>query len=250
MADKRYYWLKLQRDFFKRHDIMVVEAMPNGKDYVLFYLKLLCESANHEGNLRFSDEIPYNEQMLSAITNTNVDIVRTAIKIFTQLGMMSVLDDGTIFMREVSRMIGSESESAERVRQHRARQEALEQAETLQCNAAVTPVTDNVTKREEIEIESKERKSPTGTKERKSAFVPPTVDQVRAYCSEKGYNVDAETFVAFYSSKGWMVGRSPMKDWRMACVTWSKPRRDAPGKRNFANERSFTDYDAIVAREA
>ena len=35
--NKRYYWLKLKRDFFRRHDIQIVENMPNGKDYILFY---------------------------------------------------------------------------------------------------------------------------------------------------------------------------------------------------------------------
>ena len=58
MAEQKYYWLKLKRDFFKRHDIRIIEAMPNGKDYILFYLKLLCESVDHEGNLRFSEQIP------------------------------------------------------------------------------------------------------------------------------------------------------------------------------------------------
>ena len=114
--DKKYYWLKLKRDFFKRHDIQIIEAMPNGKDYILFYLKLLCESVDHEGNLRFSEQIPYNEQMLSTITNTNVDVVRSAIKIFSELGMMDVLDDGTYFMNEVEKMIGSETYWAERKR--------------------------------------------------------------------------------------------------------------------------------------
>ena len=110
MTDKRYYWLKLKRDFFKRHDIRIIESMPNGKDYILFYLKLLCESVDHEGNLRFSEQIPYNEEMLSTITNTNVDIVRSAIKIFTELHMMDIMDDGTYFMHEVERMIGSASQ--------------------------------------------------------------------------------------------------------------------------------------------
>ena len=59
---KRFYWLKLEKDFFKRHDIRIVEAMPNGKDYIIFYLKLLCESTSHEGYLRFSETIPYNEE--------------------------------------------------------------------------------------------------------------------------------------------------------------------------------------------
>ena len=119
---KKFYWLKLKRDFFKRHDIRIIEEMPNGKDYVLFYLKLLLESIDHEGSLRFSDTIPYNEQMLSVITNTNVDIVRSAMRLFTELNLIEIFDDQTIFMGEVEKMIGSESDSAERMRRLRQRQ--------------------------------------------------------------------------------------------------------------------------------
>lgn len=133
MADgKKFYWLKLKRDFFKRHDIRIIEEMPNGKDYVLFYLKLLLESIDHEGSLRFSDTIPYNEQMLSVITNTNVDIVRSAMKLFIELQLIEIFDDKTIFMGEVEKMIGSESESAGRVRRFRENQKAL------LCNGDVT----------------------------------------------------------------------------------------------------------------
>ena len=128
MADsKKYYWLKLKRDFFKRHDIRIIEEMPNGKDYILFYLKLLLESIDHDGTLRFSDAIPYNEQMLSVVTNTNVDIVRSAMKIFTELNMMEVLDDGTFFMSEVNKMIGSaaDNDNANRVRRCREKKKSL-----------------------------------------------------------------------------------------------------------------------------
>ena len=124
--DKRYYWLKLKRDFFKRHDIRIIEAMPNGKDYILFYLKLLCESVDHDGNLRFSDQIPYNEDMLATITNTNIDVVRSAIKIFTQLNMMELMDDGTFYMNEVEKMIGSESYWAEKKRVQREKERLTE----------------------------------------------------------------------------------------------------------------------------
>lgn len=113
---KKYYWLKLKNDFFKRHDVRIVEAMPNGKDYVLFYLKLLVESVSHDGMLRFSDTIPYNEDMLATITNTNVDIVRSAIKVFTELSLMETMDDQTIYMVEVNKMTGSETEWAEKKR--------------------------------------------------------------------------------------------------------------------------------------
>lgn len=123
MADKRFYWLKLHRDFFKRHDIRIIEEMPNGKDYILFYLKLLLESVDHEGSLRFSDTIPYSESMLSVVTNTNVDIVRSAMKIFIELGMISILDDKTIYMDEVDKMIGSETKWAEKKRIQRAKED-------------------------------------------------------------------------------------------------------------------------------
>lgn len=132
--NKKYYWLKLHKDFFKRHEIRIIEDMPNGKDYILFYLKLLVESISHNGNLRFSDTIPYNEQMLATITNTNVDIVKAAMQIFLELNMIEVLDDATIYMLETENLIGSESDSAHRVREYRQRQSAL------QCNTTVTPV--------------------------------------------------------------------------------------------------------------
>ena len=119
LADKKYYWLKLKKDFFKRHDIKIVEDMDNGKDYILFYLKLLCESVDHEGSLRFSDSIPYNEKMLASITSTNIDIVRSAMKVFCELKMIDILDNKTIFMNEVTKMMGSESYWADKKRAQR-----------------------------------------------------------------------------------------------------------------------------------
>ena len=121
----KFYWLKLKRDFFKRHDIRIIEEMPNGKDYILFYLKLLLESADHEGSLRFSDTIPYNEQMLSVVTNTNIDIVRSAMKLFLDLNMMSIYDDQTIYMNEVDKLIGSETKWAEKKRLQRAKEDKV-----------------------------------------------------------------------------------------------------------------------------
>lgn len=147
MNNSKYYWLKLQNDFFKRHDIKIIENMPNGKDYIIFYLKLLCESTTHEGRLRFSDEIPYSDEMLSIITDTNIDIVRSAIKIFEQLKMIDVLDDGTFFLRQIEKMIGSETKSAERVRRFRENQKAL------QCNTNVAQRNIDIDIEKDIDID-------------------------------------------------------------------------------------------------
>ena len=164
MADsKKYYWLKLKRDFFKRHDIRIIEEMPNGKDYILFYLKMLLESIDHDGMLRFSDAIPYNEQMLSVVTNTNVDIVRCAIKVFSELNMMDVLDDGTLYMAEVQNMIGSAADNDAANRQRRCRERKKQ--------AALQNVTQTVTKNNEsksIEKETDKEKE----REEEIEFIP------------------------------------------------------------------------------
>ena len=50
---KKYYWLKLNLDFFDREEVKLIENMPNGKEYIIFYMKLLLKSANSEGRLMF-----------------------------------------------------------------------------------------------------------------------------------------------------------------------------------------------------
>lgn len=67
-----------------------------------------------------------------------------------------------------------------------------------------------------VSIESVADKPPT-----QSRFSPPTVDEVRAYCAEKGYTLDADRFVDYYTSNGWKVGRNPMKDWKAAVRNWN-----------------------------
>jgi hypothetical protein len=101
-----------------------------------------------------------------------------------------------------------------------------------------------------------EKETPTESRKR---FVPPTVEEVREYVREKGYSVDPETFVDFYASKGWVVGKSPMKDWRAAVRTWAKDRKEqTPPNRNpkiqaaygFSTERKTVNYNEIAMQRA
>ena len=167
MAEQqKYYWLKLKKDFFKRHDIKIIESMQNGKDYSLFYLKLLCESIDHEGKLRFSETIPYNENMLAAVTGTNVDIVRSAIEVFRQLDLIDILDDGTYYMSEVENMIGSavDNDNANRQRRFRERQKQLALQERYE---SVTFRNESKSIEKEIEIDKELEKEKDKEKEKK-----------------------------------------------------------------------------------
>ena len=75
---------------------------------------------------------------------------------------------------------------------------------------------------------------------KRGAFSPPSVDEVRAYCTERSNNVDPETFVDFYESKGWMVGKNKMKDWKAAVRNWERSRKMSRPNSKFNNapERS------------
>ena len=217
MADsKKFYWLKLNKDFFKRHDIRIIEEMENGKDYILFYLKLLLESVNHEGHLRFSETIPYNEKMLSVITNTNIDIVRSAMKVLLELKMIEILDDSTIYMAEVLKITGSETAAAERMRRSRKNQKLLTECNNVQkCYIEIEKELDKEIDKE-IEIDNK------SDKPKRTRFKPPSLEDVQSYCKERNNNVDAERFIDYYTSNGWMVGKNKMKDWKSAVRTWER----------------------------
>jgi len=85
-------------------------------------------------------------------------------------------------------------------------------------------------------------------------FVPPTVDEVRAYCQERNNKVDPERFVDFYESKGWMIGKNKMKDWKSAVRTWEKKdNQEQKPKNKFKNFDSrsmdFSELERVAFGE-
>lgn len=144
--NKRYYWLKLPEDFFQSETIRWLEEQPNGIYYSNFYLKLCLMSINDNGMLirRVGEMyIPYDIKRLSELTNINSDTIMIAINLLKKLGLLEVLDNGAFYLNQVKNMVGSESESAKRVRKHRNKTKALQCNETETqkkqlCNKSVT----------------------------------------------------------------------------------------------------------------
>ena len=62
--------------------------------------------------------------------------------------------------------------------------------------------------------------------EKAKRFYPPTLDEVKQYCEERKNNIDPMAFIDFYSSKGWMIGKNRMKDWKAAVRTWERKRKE------------------------
>lgn len=118
---KRFYWLRLKKDFFHQHQIKVLKSLPNGRLYALIYLELMAESTSHEGELRYSKLLPYDIVTLAAVIDEDKDNVEQAIKTLVKLELVEILDDGTIFLRDLCKLIGSETGSAIRKREYRQR---------------------------------------------------------------------------------------------------------------------------------
>lgn len=101
---------------------------------------------------------------------------------------------------------------------------------------------DNDFKKENIK-----RKSATQAK----AFVKPTVEEVKAYCVERKNNVNADKFIDFYESKGWLIGKNPMKDWKACVRTWEKGSASPPNKPSSVyvnpSQKEFDDLSSFYA---
>lgn len=77
-------------------------------------------------------------------------------------------------------------------------------------------------------------------------FVPPTVEEVKAYCDERQNGVDAEEFVDFYTAKGWYIGKNKVKDWQAAVRTWERKRCSDPTDGTLKHNYTKAQLDSVL----
>jgi predicted phage replisome organizer len=150
------FWLKLSAHFFDDDEMIYLESQENGYKYITLWQKILLKCLKEDntsecGFLRFNEKIPYTAELLSKVIRMDIDTVRVGIEIFKKLGMIEILENGTYYIESVQKLIGKESESAERVRKHREKK-------ALQCNGMKQICNDN------IEVEVKKNKKETEEK--------------------------------------------------------------------------------------
>ena len=99
-----------------------------------------------------------------------------------------------------------------------------------ECIPNVYKVDTQVREVKVIDSQEKEKGKSEGKRTARSRFTPPTLEEVKAYCLERGNNVDAQRFIDYYTANGWKVGKNSMKDWKAAVRTWerSEDKKPAP----------------------
>ena len=212
----RYFYLMLKDNFYDSDDMVLLESMENGYLYSNILLKLYLKSLKDKGKLMYKDRIPYNVDMLAKLTRHNIDIVRQAIRVFKDMGIIDILDNGAIFMLDIENYIGKSSTEADRRRKY-DRRIAEEKKILLENEKSCEKSHEHIDIELDTNIDIKEKENI-----KRKRFEKPTIEEIKAYCKERNNGINANAFYDFYESKDWYVGKNKMKDWKACVRTWEQ----------------------------
>jgi predicted phage replisome organizer len=219
----RVSWIKITTDIFDDEKIKIIDSMPDHDAILVIWIKLLtlAGKCNSRGCLLISDSLPYTNEMLAAVFSRPLNTIKMALGVFEQLGMICRSDAIQLvnwekYQNEAALEVIRENER-ERKRIQRAKQ-------TIQITDS-NNVPDNVPDKSrnirtlDIDIDKEEdiRK-----RSKNNNFIRPTRNEVKEYCNERSNNIDVEQFIDYYTSKGWMIGKNKMKDWKAAVRNWER----------------------------
>lgn len=184
---KRYYWLKLPDDFFRQKPIKKLRRIAGGDTYTIIYLKMLLVSLKNEGKLFFDGVEENFTEEIALELDEEEENVKVTVQFLMAQGLLQLIDENEYELTECSRMVGSESASAERMRR-------LRDKKTSQCDIGVTQQLhlSDVEKEKEIEIDK--------DKEIENKYICPEVNsgqpqpkaEIEPSCSKAELKVETE----------------------------------------------------------
>lgn len=240
-------WVKITTGMFDNRKIKHLRRLPDGNNIVLIWVMLLTMAGrcNAGGMIFLTENIPYTPKMLADELDFEENTVILALQALEQFQM--IVTDGDRF-----RIAGWEEyqniEGLDRIReQNRLRKQRQRERQKLLAGDSHGTVTQSHAteedKEEDLDIRNKNDNmgDPTDAPERKRSkrkpFVPPTVEEVREYCKQRKNKVNPEKFVNSYTAKGWMIGKTKMKDWKAAVRTWEQEDKKEEVKNGGGNRK-------------
>lgn len=258
---KRYFWLKLHKDFFQRKEIKRLRKIAGGDTYTIIYLKMLLRSIMSDGKLYFDGLEDDFASELALDLDEKEENVQITIQYLLKSGLLEMCSDEEYYLPDTKNSTGCETAAASRMRRCRAKKDKLERNN-------VTPMLQNgygeIEKEleKDIEIEKEIHSSAKSTTTKRKRFEKPTISDIEQYCIERNNNVNAEQFFDYYESNGWKVGKNSMKDWKAAVRTWERSEyrnvkvskkqqaidvvNDLMQEFGGANEQSATDSESTI----
>ena len=242
---KRYFWLKLHKDFFQRKEIKRLRKIAGGDTYTIIYLKMLLRSIMSDGKLYFDGLEDDFASELALDLDEKEENVQITIQYLLKSGLLEMCSDEEYYLPDTKDSTGCETAAASRMRKCRAKKDKLERNN-------VTPMLQSgygeieIEKELEIELDTKANKSPTKAKR----FVKPTINEIQDYCIERNNNVNAEHFFDYYESNGWKVGKNSMKDWKAAVRTWERSEYRKPNSKKNSKEDAINVVKELMEEYA
>lgn len=246
MAEKRrYYWIKLKENFFDLETIDWLMSQKNGCEYIVLYQKLCLLTANKGGKLAMQIGemiIPYDVNKIARDTKFSVDTVIVAMELFKKIGLIYEQEDGVLKIPYVEEMVGSETTSAQRVREYRQRK-------ALQCNNNVTQEIDNRDKSidKDLELEKDKDNTPQAAKK-------PVRHKYGEYKNVLLSDEDMEKLQAEFPTdyqerierlSGYIASTGKSYKNHLATIrNWA--RKESPAKGQPSGSKQFQQFDAIA----
>lgn len=242
---KRYFWLKLHKDFFQRKEIKRLRKIAGGDTYTIIYLKMLLRSIMSDGKLYFDGLEDDFASELALDLDEKEENVQITIQYLLKSGLLEMCSDEEYYLPDTKDSTGCETAAASRMRKCRAKKDKLERNNVtpmLQSGYGEIEKEKELKIEKEIELDTKANKSPTKAKR----FVKPTLSEIEQYCIERNNNVDAQHFYDHYESNGWKVGKNAMKDWKACVRTWERNGYDKPIKKKNNKQDALNDMRDLM----
>lgn len=254
---KRYFWLKLHKDFFQRKEIKRLRKIAGGDTYTIIYLKMLLRSIMSDGKLYFDGLEDDFASELALDLDEKEENVQITVQYLLKSGLLEMCSDEEYYLPDTKDSTGCETAAASRMRKCRAKKNKLERNN-------VTPMLQSsygeIEKELELELEIEKDSSAKSTTTKRKRFEKPSISDIQQYCIERNNNVNAEQFFNYYESNGWKVGKNSMKDWKAAVRTWECNRYDQSVKSKNSKadamnvvkelmeeyEQSATDSESVI----
>lgn len=218
-------WIKIVTDIFDDEKIRLIEDLPDSDSIIVCWFKLLCLSGkqNNAGVLMLNERIAYTDEMLATVFRRPLQTVRFALQTFEYYGMIEIIN-GAITIpnwgkhQNIEGIDKVREQTRERVARYRERQKLLADSNVTE---PLLVTESNATDKNRTE---KKRTN-------KKVFVPPTLEDVKAYVKERNSPVDPKQFWEFYKAGEWIDSNGkPVLNWKQKLITWEKREKEKPKK--------------------
>lgn len=169
----------------------------------------IVEFLHNNDNVINQDELP----VLANNLNVDFDILKSIIFDFE----LFFCDENKIFSKRIAKNLKQQKEKSKKAKQSVMQRWKAKREDTNVIQTNNERNTNKVNKSKNNTIKGE-------------FFVKPSLDEINLYCTERKNDVSAQKFFDFYESKGWMVGKNKMKDWKAAVRNWEKPKEKVKEK--------------------